>query len=141
MRGSSNITPLRFGEGQGGGVMKNILVIDDSPVVRNFHINILKAAGFRADGACDGSEALEKALNTTYHLILCDINMPIMDGLTFIQRYREHNEDIPIIIMTTQEEEVHRKKGYESGANLYFVKPIRPAKLILHIRILIGEVP
>lgn len=119
--------------------MKNVLVIDDSPIVRNFHINILKSSGFKADGACDGSDALEKALKTEYAIILCDINMPIMDGLTFIRRYREYNQDVPIIILTTQEEEIHRMKGYESGANLYFVKPMKPENLILHVRMLTGE--
>jgi len=119
--------------------MKKILVVDDSPVVRNFHTNILKVSGFNADGACDGAEALEKSLAYPYDLILCDINMPIMDGITFIRRFREQNEKSPIIILTTQEEEIHRKKGYEAGANLYFVKPIRPKSLIMHIKILVGE--
>ncbi len=119
--------------------MKQVLVVDDSPVVRSFHMNILKTSGFMADGAMDGVEALEKSLLTPYDLILCDINMPNMDGLTFIQRYREAGREEPIIILTTQEEEIHRKKGYEAGANLFIVKPVRPNDLLLHIRLLMGE--
>lgn len=119
--------------------MKKILIVDDSPVVRSFHINILKTAGYRTEGAADGVEALEKSLETPYDLILCDINMPNMDGLTFIQKYREAEEKTPIIILTTQEEAVHRRKGYEAGANLYIVKPVKPRNLVLHIGLLLGE--
>ena len=122
--------------------MRKILVVDDSPVVRSFHINILKVAGYLADGACDGIEALEKVTSKNYDLILCDINMPNMDGLTFIKIYREQNinnsENIPIIILTTQEEEIHRQKGYEAGANLYLTKPVKPKNLILHMQLLLG---
>jgi len=121
--------------------MKKILVVDDSPVVRSFHTNILKMSGFKADGAADGVEALEKSLTITYDLILCDINMPNMDGITFIRRYREQDEDTPVIILTTQEEEIHKEKGYKAGANLYLVKPVKPDNLILHIKLLLGDEP
>lgn len=119
--------------------MKKVLVVDDSPVVRSFHINILKMSGFAAEGACDGIEALERSLKTAYDLILCDINMPNMDGLTFIRQYREQDRNqTPIIILTTQEEEIHREQGYDAGANLYLVKPVKPDNLVLHIRLLMG---
>jgi len=118
--------------------MKKVLVVDDSPVVRSFHMNILKTSGYAAEGASDGVEALEKSLSRFYDLILCDINMPNMDGITFIRKYREESSSTPIIILTTQEEEIHRQKGYEAGANLYIVKPVKPINLILHIRLLLG---
>lgn len=121
-----------------GENMKKILVVDDSPVVRSFHSNILKMSGFKADGACDGIEALEKSLTAAYDLILCDINMPNMDGITFIQRYREMDENAPIIILTTQEDEINKEKGYKAGANLYIVKPVKPSSLILHVQLLLG---
>lgn len=114
-----------------------ILVVDDSPVVRSFHANILKSIGFKVDSASDGAEALEKSLSTDYSLILCDINMPNMDGITFVKRYREVNQETPVIIITTQEEMIHKEKCYEAGANLYLVKPIKPSSLILHIEILL----
>jgi two-component system chemotaxis response regulator CheY len=118
--------------------MKSVLVVDDSPVVRHFHMNILKSSGFQADGASDGVEALEKALLHPYDVILCDINMPNMDGLSFIRRYRQEEKETPIIIMTTQEEAVHREKGFAAGANLYIVKPVKPQTLILHLQMLMG---
>ncbi len=123
------------------GQARHILVVDDSPVVRSFHANILRISGFASDGARDGVEALEKALTRHYHLILCDINMPNMDGLTFIRRYREMEETAPVIILTTQEDAVHREKGYLAGANLYLVKPVKPNHLISHIQLLLGLTP
>lgn len=119
--------------------MKRVLVVDDSSVVRSFHSNILKSAGFLAEGAVDGVDALEKALLKHYDLILCDINMPNMDGITFVRKYREEEKETPIIMISTQEDEKHKVKAYEAGANLYIVKPIKPNHLITHIKMLIGE--
>lgn len=118
---------------------KRILVVDDSPVVRSFHNNILKMAGFLVDNASDGVEALEKALSNNYDLILSDINMPNMDGISFVQRFREEGEEVPVIFLTTQEESIHKKRSYEAGVNLYLVKPVEPSSLILHINILLNE--
>lgn len=118
--------------------MKNILVVDDSPVVQHYHINVLKGAGFAAEGAADGMEALEKSLSKPFDLILCDINMPNMDGLTFIRKFREAGMVVPVILISTQEEYAHQKKGYESGANIYIVKPVKPAELIAHAKMLLA---
>jgi len=119
--------------------MKRVLIVDDSQVVRSFHGNILKSAGFYVEGASDGVEALEMALSRKYDIILCDINMPNMDGLTFVKRYREQERETPIIIITTQEENINRQKGYEAGADLYVVKPVKPNSLITHVKMLLGE--
>jgi two-component system, chemotaxis family, chemotaxis protein CheY len=116
--------------------MKRVLVVDDSPVVRSFHMNILKAAGFEVEGAADGIDALEKALSSRYDLILCDINMPNMDGLTFVRHYRDEERETPIILITTQEESIHRKQGFEAGANVFIVKPVKPKTLVFHINML-----
>lgn len=115
-----------------------ILVVDDSDMVRHFHSNILKAAGFETDNAIDGMDALEKTEKSSCSLILCDLNMPRMDGITFIRELRKNGKETPVIIITTQEEVENRKKGYEAGANLYIVKPVKPDALILNIKMLLG---
>lgn len=117
--------------------MKKILVVDDSPVVRNFHINILKKEGFSVDEADDGVSALEKSLTQDYDLILCDINMAVMDGLTFVKKFRELEKETPVIIISTQEENHQKIQGFHVGANLYIVKPVKPQKLLEHIKLLI----
>lgn len=117
--------------------MKKILVVDDSPVVRNFHMNILKKEGYAVDNAEDGVVALEKSLTSDFDLILCDINMPNMDGLTFVRKFRELEKEIPVIIISTQEEHYQTIEGFTAGANLYIVKPVSPQKLIEHIKLLL----
>jgi two-component system, chemotaxis family, chemotaxis protein CheY len=116
--------------------MKQILVVDDSPVVRNFHTNILKKEGFHVESAEDGIVALEKALITDYDLILCDINMPNMDGFTFVRKFRELEKEVPVIIISTQEEHHQTIEGFNAGANLYIVKPVSPQRLVEHIKLL-----
>jgi two-component system chemotaxis response regulator CheY len=115
-----------------------VLIVDDSDMVRHFHANILKSAGFETDHAIDGMDALEKAMRTNYALILCDLNMPRMDGMTFIKELRKTGRETPVIIITTQEESDNRKKGYMSGANLYITKPVKPEELIINIKMLLG---
>jgi two-component system, chemotaxis family, chemotaxis protein CheY len=117
--------------------MRKILIIDDSPVVRNFHKNILKKEGYDVDDAEDGVIALEKSLTNDYDLILCDINMPNMDGLTYVKKYRELEKETPIIIISTQEENHQKVQGFNSGANLYIVKPVSPQKLVDHVKLLL----
>ncbi len=119
--------------------MKKCLVIDDSSLIRKFHMKILESSGFRADGASDGMEAMEKALSNKYDVILCDLNMPNMDGVVFIKKFREINNDIPVIIISTQEEINSKNEDYISGANIYIVKPVKPDDLILNINLAIGN--
>ncbi|MCD6320515.1 MAG: response regulator [Candidatus Desulfofervidaceae bacterium] len=118
--------------------MKKVLVVDDSRFVRNFHTNLLKAAGFKADGAMDGVEALEKALSNKYDLILSDINMPNMDGIVFVEKYRQSDNETPIIMISTQAEAANKEKAIQAGANLYIVKPVKPNTLVLHVKMLVG---
>jgi two-component system chemotaxis response regulator CheY len=118
--------------------MKKVLVVDDSRFVRNFHTNLLKAAGFQADNASDGVEALEKATAVKYDLILSDINMPNMDGIVFTEKYRTNDDETPIVIISTQAEAANKEKAIAAGANLYIVKPVKPNALVLHIKMLLG---
>jgi two-component system, chemotaxis family, chemotaxis protein CheY len=119
--------------------MKKILVVDDSPVVRHYHTNVLKKEGFLVDEAEDGVIALEKSLIEDFDLILCDINMANMDGITFVRKYREQEKETPVIIISTQEEQHQKIQGFSAGANLYIVKPVSPAKLIEHVKLLLGQ--
>ncbi len=118
--------------------MKKILVVDDSPVVRHYHKNILKKEGFIVDEAEDGVMALEKSLLQNFDLILCDINMANMDGITFVKKFRELEKETPVIMISTQEEQHQKVKSFSAGANFYIVKPVSPAKLIQHVKLLVG---
>ncbi|RLA82125.1 MAG: response regulator [Deltaproteobacteria bacterium] len=106
--------------------MRRALVVDDSLVVRNYHISLLKTLSFEVETAENGAEAYEKCLQNFYDLILCDINMPVMDGYRFTKKVRKLDdyEKVPIILVTTLNSEQDRKKALLAGATLFVVKPM-----------------
>lgn len=119
---------------------KKILVVDDSDTVRTLISFILKSQGFEVEAAVNGVEGLEKVYSNNYDLVVSDINMPKMDGLTFIKilRFQDLYRELPIIIVTTEEEEEDKKRGLDAGANVYLIKPTDPNKLIANVKMLLS---
>ncbi|RLA84181.1 MAG: response regulator [Epsilonproteobacteria bacterium] len=111
--------------------MKKILVVDDSVTVRMYHKQILESAGYAIDEAENGMEALEKTGETKYDMCLVDINMPILDGYSFVKRFRENEGfDVPIVMISTEAEQNDIAIAYEAGANMYQIKPASTDELI-----------
>jgi len=122
--------------------MKKILICDDSEMVRNFHYYILKTSGFDVISAIDGADGLDKLwLSRDIGLVITDINMPNMDGYSMIEKIRmeEEFEDLPIIIISTEDQLKDKQKGYDAGANIYIVKPTDPEQLIESVKLLMEE--
>ena len=121
--------------------MKQILIVDDAATVRMYHRGILEAAGYLVDEAINGVEALEKALNKSYDLYLVDVNMPILDGYSFVRELRGHADipQAPAMMISTEAKISDQIKAYQVGANLYIIKPTRPDILLNHVRLLLGE--
>jgi len=121
--------------------MATIMVVDDSKTVRSYHGSILKSMGLDVLEAENGMEALEKSLGTSVDLYLVDVNMPVMDGYSFIEDLRKQNEHktVPIIMITTQAKDEDKLKAYEVGSNLFETKPIRPDQLQAYIDILVNN--
>ena len=121
--------------------MKHILIVDDAATVRMYHRNILEEAGYAVAEAVNGIEALEKALIMPYDLYLVDVNMPILDGYSFIRELRSHADipQAPAVMVSTEAKDSDQLKAYEAGANLYIIKPTRPDVLLNHVRFLLGE--
>ena len=119
--------------------MSKVMVVDDSKTVRNYHGAILKSLGMEVVEAENGMEALEKSLDNEIDLYLVDVNMPIMDGYSFIQELRKQaaNKVVPVIMVTTQEKEEDKVNAYQVGANLFETKPIKPDQLQAYIDILV----
>ncbi len=120
---------------------KHILMVDDSKTVRNLIAFIVKKEGFQVSTAEDGLDALEKLYaDSSIDLIIVDINMPRMDGLSFVQNIRSQEtfRDLPVIILTTESKEKDREQGLNLGANLYMVKPAQPDKLVKNVKMLLG---
>jgi two-component system chemotaxis response regulator CheY len=122
--------------------MKHILIVDDAATVRMYHRGILEAAGYQVDEAINGIEALEKALNNSYDLYLVDVNMPKLDGYSFVRELRGHSTipQAPAVMVSTEAQTSDQIKAYEAGANLYIIKPTRPDILLNHVRLLLGEI-
>jgi two-component system chemotaxis sensor kinase CheA len=118
-----------------------ILVIDDSLTTRMLEQSILESAGYEVDLATSGEEALERAHKRRYALFLVDVEMPGMDGFTFIERAREDPtlQDIPAILVTSRASLEDRQRGSSVGARAYIVKgEFDQAELLEQIRILVG---
>lgn len=118
----------------------HILVIDDSPIVRNLHSVMLKSAGYNVMEAENGYDALEIAKGHDFDLMVVDINMPKMDGYTFCEEIRaaNKNNDVPLLIVSTESESEDKMKGFKAGANLYLVKPVKAEVLIENVKMLLS---
>lgn len=119
--------------------MSVVMVVDDSKTVRSYHGSILQSMGIEVVEAENGMEALEKSLGATIDMYLVDVNMPIMDGYTFISDLRKQSENklVPVIMVTTQAKEEDKLNAYKVGANLFETKPIKPDLLQAYIDILV----
>ncbi len=121
-------------------VSRRILIVDDSAVVRALHSYILRSVGFETVLADSGFAALEALQQNPCDLAVVDINMPLMDGLTLIRQIRADptTRDLPVIIVSTEQEAKDKRKGFEAGANIYVVKPTEPEELVANVRMLLG---
>lgn len=121
--------------------MAVVMVVDDSKTVRNYHGSILKSMGIEVLEAENGMEALEKSLGAQVDLYLVDVNMPVMDGYSFIKdlRKQESHKMVPVIMVTTQAKEEDKINAYKIGANLFETKPIKPDILQSFIDILVEK--
>jgi len=102
----------------------NILVVDDSINTREIEKSILEAYGYKVNLASDGMDALEKAKEFAYDLIITDVEMPRMDGFSLTEKLRAHDvyKHTPVIILTSKEKEEDKRRGIQVGANAYIVK-------------------
>jgi two-component system chemotaxis response regulator CheY len=122
--------------------VKRVLIIDDAATVRLYHRTILEPLGFEVEEAANGYEALEKITSRPFDLLLLDVNMPVMDGYTFLKSLRQGDDvqnDIPTIMISTESEARDAHAAYLVGANLYLNKPLKPQVLVLYARLLTGE--
>ena len=116
-----------------------VMVVDDSKTVRMYHGSLLKEMGYEVVEAENGMEAMERSLDDDIALYLVDVNMPIMDGYSFVQEIRKNPAYTvtPIIMITTQAHDEDRTEAFKVGANLFETKPIKPDVLKNYLRILI----
>jgi CheY-like chemotaxis protein len=112
--------------------MKRILVIDDKDDIRSVIVSTLTTAGFASEQAADADEALQLAITRRPDLILCDVNMPNMDGYQTLSAIREipHLASVPIILMTGSADRDGFRRGMACGADDFLLKPFTPEELV-----------
>ncbi|MBN8717857.1 MAG: sigma-54-dependent Fis family transcriptional regulator [Sediminibacterium magnilacihabitans] len=114
--------------------MPNILIIDDERAIRSVLKDILGNEGFKVDEAADGEEGLKKFTASTYDIVLCDIKMPKLDGLEFLQKATDHNPEIPVIMISGHGNIETAVDAVKKGAFDYISKPPDLNRLLITIR-------
>jgi two-component system chemotaxis response regulator CheY len=111
---------------------KTILVVDDSASLRQVVNLTLAGAGYEVIEACDGKDALAKLDGKKVHLIISDVNMPNMDGLSLLKEVKKHPsyKFTPIIMLTTEAGENKKQEGQAAGAKAWVVKPFQPQQML-----------
>jgi len=114
-----------------------ILIVEDDERTASFIIKGLKQAGFVVDHASDGESGLSMLLNESYDAAIIDIMMPLMDGLTLINKLRSKKVATPVLILSAKKTVDDRVKGLETGGDDYLVKPFAFSELLARIQALI----
>lgn len=120
--------------------MTSILAVDDSSSMRQMVSFTLKGAGYQVTEAADGEEALSKAKAQQFDLIITDVNMPVMDGITFIRHLRSETnyKFTPMLMLTTESAMDKKAEGKAAGATGWIVKPFNPDQLLNTIKKVLG---
>jgi two-component system chemotaxis response regulator CheY len=114
------------------GEPKTALIVDDSASIRQMVAFTLKEGGFAVLEATNGKEALERLDGGKVALIITDLNMPVMDGLTFIRelRNRSQSKHTPVLMLTTESQQSMKQAGRAAGATGWLIKPFNPERLL-----------
>ena len=141
---SSPSIPVEFTEtkepvASSRGLVDTILVVDDSSALRRTLALTLQKAGYRVVEARDGLEALNQLETTAVNLVICDVEMPNMNGFEFLSQRRRNSAyvKIPVFMLTSRSNEKHRSLALQLGATSYFSKPYIESELLSAIRAII----
>ncbi|MBL4852409.1 MAG: response regulator [Gammaproteobacteria bacterium] len=120
--------------------MASILAVDDSASMRQMVTFTLKGAGYDVTEAKDGQEALTKAKSARFSLVITDINMPNMDGITLTKELRSLSayKFTPILTLTTESSAEKKQAGKAAGATGWIVKPFNPDQLLATVKKVLG---
>jgi two-component system, chemotaxis family, chemotaxis protein CheY len=111
---------------------KTVMIVDDSGSFRTVVKLALQKAGYAVVEACDGVDALSKVSAQKLNLIVCDVNMPNMDGITFVKQIKSSpvHKFLPVIMLTTESQESKKAEGRAAGARAWITKPFQPSQLV-----------
>lgn len=129
------------GEGVSEREKSRVMVVEDASLVRLYYRDALERAGFEVLEALNGLEALEKLLTEPADLLIVDVNMPQMDGLTFLRTLRRQAlpvGGIPALVITTEANDQDKHAARRAGANFYLVKPVSQDALVEYVTLMSG---
>ena len=126
------IAEQRFAISRGAGTLRKILIVDDAVSMRQMVGFTLRQGGFEVVEAEHGQDALNKLQGLQVDLIITDLNMPVMDGITLIQNVRKlpAMKTKPILMLTTEGLAAKKEQGKAAGATGWIIKPFDPEKLL-----------
>ncbi len=118
---------------------KTIMIVDDSASFRQVVGIALKGAGYEVIEGSDGKDALGKLKGQKIHLIISDVNMPNMDGISFVKEVKQNSvyRFTPIIMLTTESQDEKKREGQAAGAKAWLVKPFKPDLLLSAVQKLV----
>jgi two-component system response regulator ResD len=119
--------------------MKAILMVEDEESIRKFVVAYLNKAGYIVDQADNGQTGYEMALTGNHSLILLDLMLPKMDGLTICSKIREAGIRTPVIMLTAKSQEEDLITGFTAGADDYITKPFSPRELVVRVNALMAR--
>ncbi|MDX6152023.1 response regulator transcription factor [Marinococcus sp. PL1-022] len=117
-----------------------LLVVDDEESIVTLLKYNLEQSGYTVDTAYDGVEALRKAQEVTYDLIVLDLMIPEIDGLEVCRKIRTEKIQVPILMLTAKDEEFDKVLGLELGADDYMTKPFSPRELVARVKAIMRRV-
>jgi two-component system chemotaxis response regulator CheY len=120
--------------------MARILAVDDSASMRGMVAFTLRGAGHEVTEAENGQLALDVARDSTFDLVLADVNMPVMDGIAMVRELRAMNgyKGVPILMLTTESHTEKKMEGKAAGATGWLVKPFDPEQLLATVKRVLG---
>ncbi|WP_404400458.1 response regulator [Pelagibacterium halotolerans] len=119
---------------------KTILTVDDSASIRQMVSLTLSGAGYTVIEAVDGSDGYTKATSNKVDAVITDLNMPVMNGIEFIRKFRTHpsSTGVPIIFLSTESDDGMKQQAKEAGALGWIVKPFKQDQLLAVIKKVAG---
>ncbi|OBS09877.1 response regulator [Acidihalobacter prosperus] len=119
---------------------KTVMIVDDSASLRQVVKMALTGAGYEVMEAGDGQEALTRLEGKKVQLVISDVNMPRMDGITFVKQLKQRPEYrfVPVIMLTTEGQDSKKEEGRAAGAKAWMVKPFQPAQMLAAVSKLVG---
>src|SRR5687767_7715024 len=126
---------VEFGEASGGRAVKRILVVEDEARILDFLARGLSADGMTVDWARTGPDAVKRALEQRYDLVLLDLVLPQLNGLAVLERVQEKQPELPVIVVSARGDVATKLKAFELGARDYVEKPFSLEELLARMRV------